>query len=522
MDLRLLFHNLGFSAGAVIALAFAAFVYLKDRRAEQNITFALAFISIAIFTGSHVIGVNMGDPILSRNALMWNISVIWIGVFLAHCAFSLIGPETVRRQKFFLIATYFTAAVLTIIYVVKPETYLLPSVPKMYFPNYYVAGSLQWVMRLIFDMVVPLYFLIYLFIYMRKADLVMKNRVKYFLIAICSGYLVGSLAIPLVYDIPVDPLYAAFFVPILAVPMSYAILRYNLMDINLVTKRAIQFSLVIALWSFGIFIVGYANSILRASIPEFPSWLIPLVAGCVATGIGFVVWRKFREADLLKYEFITIVMHKFRTPITWIKWSADSLSPMIPVAGADYLKQINKALSSLMDLTDIVTKVSIQGRPNYVNMRSKFDLAEVCRKAVLNFTDVFAAKKIALDVNGLDTGPFILRGDQAKIQEVVEILLSNCVAYTPENGHVSFFLGKEKMNANIRISDSGIGLSGKDQDKVFFGFYRTEQAKSVNTEGMGVGLFIAKNIIEKNNGRIWAESAGPGTGATFHISLPME
>ena len=302
MDFRLLFHNLGFASGAAIAFAFAVFVYFKNRKAEPNITFALAFISIAIFCASHAIGVNIKNPILSRDVLMWNISVIWIGCFLTHCSFSITGA--VKQQKYFLIAMYFAAFVLSLLYILKPETFLLQSVPKMYFPNYYVAGNMQWVMRVIFDVIVPAYFLVYLFVYLnRETDHAQKNRIKYFLVAISLGYLVGSLAIPLVYGVPIDPIYASFFVPILAFPMGYSILRYNLMDINLVTKRAIQFAFIITLASFGIFMVGYANSVLRENIRNFPQWPVPLLAGCLATVIGVVVWKKFREADILKYEF---------------------------------------------------------------------------------------------------------------------------------------------------------------------------------------------------------------------------
>lgn len=517
MELNLIFHNIGFVLGAIIAFVMAVFVYLKDRKAVQNITFSLSFLSITVFCVTHVIGVNIADSYASRAVLMGNLSIIFITCFLAHCSFAIAG--ILKKQKIFLIVMYTLAIILTAIYLVFPDTYLLPSNPKMYFPNYYVAGNLQWIMRIIFDIIVPIYFMVALVYVYRTADMVMRNRLWYFFLANVLGYGIGSMAIPLVYDIPVDPLWAATFVPILAIPMSYAIVRYNLMDIRVIAKRALVFGVVVTLVSFGIFAVGYGNYAINIILPNFPNWLMPTIGGFLATLVGFLVWNKFREADQLKYEFITTIIHKFRTPLTSINWSIENMLPNIPKEMAQDLEHVKEGADKLVKLTDFIVHTSSVESSSYNYDWKNLDINTVCDSIIKEYVSKAKNKNIEISFKPSSEAVYV-KADALRLQSVFDILLNNAIEYSPNGGHVSVSVSRENNNARVDIVDSGIGLSSEEMRSIFSKFYRSTRARSVDTEGLGIGLFLVREIISNHGGKIKVHSEGSDKGSTFSVILP--
>ncbi len=518
MELNLIFHNIGFILGTIIALVMAVFVYFRDRKAVQNITFSLGFVFIAIFCLTHVIGVNIADPYISRAVLMGNISIIFITCFLAHCSFAIAG--VLKKQKLFLIVMYVIAIILTVIYLIFPDTYLLPSQAKMYFPNYYVAGNLQWIMRIIFDIIVPLYFMTVLVYAYRSADTVMRNRLWYFFLANVLGYCIGSMAILLVYDIPVDPLWASAFVPVLAIPMSYAIVRYSLMDIRVVAKRALVFGIVLAFVSFGIFVIGYANYAITTILSKFPNWLMPTIGGFGATAIGFFVWNKFREADQLKYEFITTIIHKFRTPLTSINWSVENMLPRIPPDMLQDLEHVKEGADKLVQLTDFIVHSSNVDSSSYVYEWKKSDVNVICDGIIKDSASKARQKNIDI-VFKPSSDEANVRADVLRLQSVFDILLNNAIEYSPSGSRVLVSVLHENSNIKVDVIDSGIGLSSEEIRSMFSKFYRTTRARSVDTEGLGIGLFLAREIIGNHGGKIKVHSDGTDKGSTFSVTLPF-
>lgn len=519
MSFSLLLHNIGFAGGGVIAILFAFFVYLKDRKKSVNITFALAFISIAIFCISHVIGVNIKDPYISRNVLMWNISVIWIAVFLTHCSFALVNA--VKKQKLFMYGMYGAAFVLTIIYVLYPDTYLLASSPKLYFVNYYNPGNLQWIMRIIFDIIVPVYFLGYLVYAYQSADLNIRNRLKYFFVALFIGYSLGSLAIPLVYDIPIDPLWAAPFVPILAIPMAYAIIRYNLLDIRVIARQAFIFAVVVTISSLGIFFVGYINSLIEVQFVDFPTWVLPILASCVAATLGLITWKRFKETDILKYKFITIMTHKLRTPLTSIKWSVENLNNIIPASGTSDLEHINESADQLIELANVLEEISAEDQVHYTYEYETIDIVELIRNIEGKYRSFAKNKQIFFmsDINNLK--PIYVRADKSKLHLVIESLMDNAIRYTKKGGRVTVLLLKTNGVVSVVVEDTGIGFTHEEYRLLFTRMYRTEAAQKTDTEGSGVGLFIGKKIVEHHGGKLTAFSEGKNKGSIFTLALPL-
>jgi len=110
--------------------------------------------------------------------------------------------------------------------------------------------------------------------------------------------------------------------------------------------------------------------------------------------------------------------------------------------------------------------------------------------------------------------------DKSKVYEIIYNLIDNAIKYT-ENGSVSVELFKKPKSVVIAVKDTGIGLSSDDQKQLFQRFGRVEAGKKVNITGTGIGLYVAKYMVEAQKGRIWAESAGRGKGSTFFVELPL-
>ncbi|HEY4496676.1 MAG TPA: sensor histidine kinase, partial [Candidatus Paceibacterota bacterium] len=114
--------------------------------------------------------------------------------------------------------------------------------------------------------------------------------------------------------------------------------------------------------------------------------------------------------------------------------------------------------------------------------------------------------------------------DVGRIRSVLNILIRNALNYTPSGGQIVIKLKKEIENDkevfHLIIQDNGVGIRREDLNKIFSRFYRSPDVIKIIPDGAGLGLFIAKHIIEAHNGRLWAESDGIGKGSSFHVILP--
>jgi len=114
-----------------------------------------------------------------------------------------------------------------------------------------------------------------------------------------------------------------------------------------------------------------------------------------------------------------------------------------------------------------------------------------------------------------------IRADPDLLEEVIENLLDNAMKFSPEGGAIRVTLRQAEGEALISVSDDGIGIPSDKLDKVFDRFYQVSQGPARRFGGLGIGLALCKEIVEGHGGRIWAESEGPGRGATFHVALPI-
>jgi signal transduction histidine kinase len=516
---NLFIHNLGYVVSSVVMFSLGVFVLIKDFKNPANQTLALALFGVTTFTVSHVVGVNVHDHHLSRVILMFNLCNLFMSVFFANCVFIVIGKFEEQRKV--LIGLYILSFVLLCVYILKPDWFLLDSVSKMYFPNYYVPGKYEWIMRIIYNGLVPIYFLYHMAKAYRTADPLMKNRLKYLFIGLGFGYAFGSLAIPLVYNIHVDPAWSSFFGLIFGIPFTYGVVKYDLMDIRIVAKQAFTYSILVFVISIFIILLDVSNSYVLRNLPWFPFWAFPLLSSLLAVSVGIAVWRKLRETDLLKYEFITVATHKFQYPLNQIEKSIATIDPLLPPEARAGIEQIKYSTTELLELTTLLTSLANTSEANYAYKFVRLDINTIIQKLLLkNYEERARAKHIELIHTIAPTSP--VPADETKITFVIQILLENAITYTPDGGKIFVSVTQDEKFATIKVSDNGIGMNKDELMHVTSTFYRSYTARQIDREGMGISLSMVRQIVANHGGTLFIESAGHGKGSNFSFTLPLE
>ena len=203
--------------------------------------------------------------------------------------------------------------------------------------------------------------------------------------------------------------------------------------------------------------------------------------------------------------------------------SADLLANA-PSIESPFLKQVIedlkdevKKMSKLVG--DLLTVARSDNNAEKIKFQ-KFDLSSVMQQVTRNMQMMAEKKNITIAENIPDGISYA--GDEQKIKQLILIFVDNAIKYTQENGHIDVALALGRNNKVIfSVRDNGIGIAKEDQEKIFGRFYRVDKARSKEMGGNGLGLAIAKDIIEVHHGQIYIESA-LGQGTAFTVELPQQ
>jgi signal transduction histidine kinase len=525
MNAQLFFHNIFFLLGGVINIILAVFV-IYNRRSRIDvaaITFALMALSVATFQISHVLGIMAGTAEISRYLFMYNLANIPIGIFMTHWFLALIEKNGDLPHKIALIFIYITGIALFVTYLIFPDTFLSTSVPKLYFPFYYEPGSLHTLMRVWFNLVGVYYFIQILLAYRNTDDPVKRNRYKYVMLSILYGFVLGSTAILLIYDITFNPMWSAFF-GFYTIPLAYAMVRYELLDIKILAKRAFSYAIVTAVIGLAITGINIFNDYIVSVWPNFPQWIAHAFTAIITAWLAIFIWKKSKESDLLKYEFLSVITHKFRTPLTRIKWSAETIAGVSPsneeiVNAVQTIKESNE---ELVELTDTLTTLGDAESVQHLYHFKKVSLSDVLNRVEKRFILEFKTKNITYARQPTPPEEEItVMIDPGKLDVAFDTFFQNSLLYTPKGGQIETSISRENSRVYFVIKDSGIGIPKASQPYIFSKFYRSHTARSAHTEGTGIGLFMAKKIIERAGGTISIHSEGEGRGTKVTVSFPL-
>jgi signal transduction histidine kinase len=227
-------------------------------------------------------------------------------------------------------------------------------------------------------------------------------------------------------------------------------------------------------------------------------------------------------ANRAKDEFLATVSHELRTPLNavlgWVTLlRMGKLDPAAAERALDVVERNAKAQVQIID--DLLDQARIVSNTLRLEMAG-IDLAAVLERALESAQPEAAAKQIHLSL-AVETAPVRLSGDAGRLQQVVSNLLNNALKFTPDGGTVQATLKVEDGFAVIDVTDSGPGIPPEALARIFDRFQQGEGLTGKRKGGLGLGLAIARHLVEAHGGTLQAASPGEGGGATFTVRLPL-
>ncbi|MGI8838539.1 MAG: ATP-binding protein, partial [Pyrinomonadaceae bacterium] len=227
------------------------------------------------------------------------------------------------------------------------------------------------------------------------------------------------------------------------------------------------------------------------------------------------------ESNRLKDEFLATVSHELRTPLTailgWSRMLEGGLETEMAERAIETIKRNAKAQAQIID--DILDVSRIITGNLYLELHP-IELASVLEAAVNVVRPTAEAKGIKIEVD-FEREPTVVSGDANRLQQVLWNLLSNAVKFTPPGGQVRLSLRQLESEVEIEIADNGQGIRPEFLPFVFDRFRQADSTSTRQHGGLGLGLAIARHLVEIHGGRISAASDGDGKGATFRLRLPL-
>ncbi len=233
-------------------------------------------------------------------------------------------------------------------------------------------------------------------------------------------------------------------------------------------------------------------------------------------------WRNSHKNEDLKNEFITIIAHKYRTPLTQVKWLCETLlANETDSFKKEGLTNINQSNNKLIKLTNSLIEVADNDRSAVASYSFEvMSLCDLVRATAEPFKNLFHEKNIFFSVQ-TPVDDIKCKIDKQRIEFVLQSLLENARTYSSPGKNVKVIVEKCGPNAVISVIDDGIGISPEELPLIFTKFFRSESSRRMDTEGFGISLFLSKAIIRRHKGEIGVSSDGLDKGARFDVTLKV-
>jgi len=235
-----------------------------------------------------------------------------------------------------------------------------------------------------------------------------------------------------------------------------------------------------------------------------------------------ILYERTKELDRMKSEFVAVVSHEVRTPLTSIKGSLELLGDerfhVLPPPQKELLSICQANTERLISLiNDILDFSKLESSKLSLNFET-FDVGRVVPEAVDHIRNLAAMRGITIDVHIEGTAGAI-EADPMRVAQVITNLLGNAIKFSPEKGKIEVWARGTDEEVTVDIKDFGKGISQRDLSRLFQRFAQLDSSTTRKAGGTGLGLVISKGIVEQHGGRIWVEST-MGMGSTFSFSLP--
>lgn len=250
-----------------------------------------------------------------------------------------------------------------------------------------------------------------------------------------------------------------------------------------------------------------------------PEYLIDILSLILLVLIFVIFSQKESESDRLTSDVITVITHKFRTPLAGIKWAVNSLQKDITFTEKEsLLREINLSNDKLIEIVNLLVGLNkFDEKQDYVY--AAVAIREMVQNSLNKLADKIKERKVGFEISPSGEIPLIII-DKTIFQFVLDSVFDNAIKYSKEGGRIKVDFQIEPQFIDLIVLDNGIGLTSQEKRKMFKMFGRGEVAKTIDTEGLGLSLYASKTIVENHGGKIWAESLGRDMGTKITIRIP--
>lgn len=232
--------------------------------------------------------------------------------------------------------------------------------------------------------------------------------------------------------------------------------------------------------------------------------------------------KRLQELSEAKSVFVATVSHELRTPLTAILNSLKLIGYETESNDKvkEYMEIIKKNIERQSIMIDNLLDTARIERGTLEMKRTRFELNKLLSEVVDTFRPQATAKKLVFDFFPLEGESFIW-GEEEQLRRVFINLVDNAIKFTPEGGQVEVRVIREEENLKVVVADTGCGIPKEEQEKIFEPFVQALQENRFSRRGIGLGLTIVKEIVNRHQGRVWVESE-VGKGSKFYVLLPID
>jgi signal transduction histidine kinase len=522
----------GIAIAAIAVLGFV--VFFNNPKSITNRTFLWFALIAILWNGSNYLAYQFTSLTLVTWMLRFVLFfAVWYCFFLFR--FFYVYPESVigfsPKLKKYLIPWVVFASIVVLTPLGINRIYKLPSVQTG--PEDVVGPGMA-----VFGLTVVSLILCGIIVFIKKRkkadDQTPYNYILIGTIITFSLYILFNFVYPVfLNNIDLIPLGAIFTFPFIGYT-SYVIMKHRFLGVKVVSTEILVFSLSIVVLlelvnSQGIqiairsieflLILGVGVLLIRSVVREVKQreQLEKLDKELEAAN------EQLKQLDKARAEFISIASHQLRTPPATIKWY------LAAITGGDFgpvNERVKKAVvtaettnNSLISLIDDLLNASRIERGKMEFVYEPTDMLKITQITVDQLTPLALQRKQKIVYHPPKEEIPLVNADREKLRQVINNLIDNAIKYTPVDGVITVELSKTAKDVMVRVKDTGRGIKPTELENIFKKYDRG--GKKMDSQGLGLGLYVARVVMQQHQGKIWAESEGEGKGSTFVISIPL-
>lgn len=534
------FHNAFLLVAVLMNVLLGVIILFKRRGKLDNKIYFINLVCIIWWTVAIILYRSSNSP-ADLIPLAINLYLAPIFIASSFLYFSLFFPE--QKVKYHLLKwlAIFVPSVLVSSLLFVPGS-IIESVQVNIGSEHIISfGPLYWV----YAFYISLNFCIGLSILAHRFSLtkktIQRRQISYLLIGYLSAStlaMITNLILPWFGEFKFNWLGQGLTV-LMVIPVAYAIFKHHLFSSRVIATELFIFIL-------------WALLLARTLLPQtLNDRLMNLTLFSAALIIGFLLIRSvYKEVttreelsklatelaganahleriDKTKSEFLSIASHQLRSPLTSIRGYVSMI-----LEGS--YGEVNPKVREVLQHVSASSENMAMSIGDYLNIsrieagNMKYDLIDcdvrkLVEATVAEIMPSSTIKKISLSFRATFSGSAMVKLDVGKAKQIIQNLIDNAIKYTPENGVITVLVSKDDVQKKIlvKIIDTGIGISEEEIVALFEKFSRAKLASSVNVNGTGLGLYIAREMTRAMDGEITVASPGEGKGTTFIISFPL-